>query len=186
VSAAHAKSELPDWVTQAAAVQVHVPPGSDPKAAILLEDQLLSVSPTGQIVERYREVVKILRPQGRDYAQPVAEFNKEDKLLSFHVWSMLAWKEEKSFRSEFSRLCCWSLSLLMANQRRRSSEEAPSRLMVTSPVSEPSAPKVKLAVRSTVSLLGFSTGSAMAWLFSPAISRPVLPCRYVGNRPMGT
>lgn len=89
VSSAHAsKPDLPDWVTQAAAAQVQVPPSAHPKAAILLEDQLLTVSPGGQLVERYRKVVKILRPQGRDYAHPVAQFNKESKLLSFHIWSI--------------------------------------------------------------------------------------------------
>ncbi|MGH9771954.1 MAG: DUF3857 domain-containing transglutaminase family protein [Candidatus Acidiferrales bacterium] len=67
---------------------MQVPPGDHPKAAILLEDRLLTVSADGQIVERYRKVVKILRPQGRDDAQPVAQFNKESKLLSFHIWSI--------------------------------------------------------------------------------------------------
>lgn len=87
-SACASKTELPAWVTQAAATQVQVPPGAHPKAAILLEDQLLTVSPTGQVIERYRRVVKILRPQGRDYAHPFVEFNKENKLLSFRVWSI--------------------------------------------------------------------------------------------------
>jgi len=80
--------DLPDWVTQAAATQVHIPEGTHPKAAVLLEDKLLTVDTDGQITERYREVVKILRPQGRDYAHPVAWFRKDRKLLSFHVWSI--------------------------------------------------------------------------------------------------
>jgi transglutaminase-like putative cysteine protease len=80
--------ELPDWVTQAAAAHVNVPSGANPKAAVLLEDKLLTVTPDGQITERYREVIKILRPQGRSYAHPVAWFNKDHKLRSFHVWSI--------------------------------------------------------------------------------------------------
>lgn len=59
-----------------------------PKAVVLLEDKLLTVSPDGQITERYREVIKILRPQGRDYAHPFAWSNKDHKLISFHVWSI--------------------------------------------------------------------------------------------------
>lgn len=80
--------ELPDWVTQAAAAKVQIPPGNHPKAAVLLEDKLLTVTPDGQITERYRLVTKILRPQGRDYAHPYAWSNKNHKLLSFRVWSI--------------------------------------------------------------------------------------------------
>jgi transglutaminase-like putative cysteine protease len=88
-AAAHASSHpLPDWVTQAAAAKVQVAPGAHPKAAVLLEDKLITVDPDGTITERYRQVIKILRPQGRAYAHPVAWFNKDHKLLSFHVWSI--------------------------------------------------------------------------------------------------
>lgn len=80
--------ELPDWVTQAAAAQAQIPADAHPKAVVLLEDKLLTVSSDGQIVERYREVVKILRPQGRAYAHPFAWSNKDHKLLSFHIWSI--------------------------------------------------------------------------------------------------
>src|SRR6185312_15353285 len=89
LSLAHAsKHNLPDWVTQAAAEKVQIPAGADPKAAVLLEDTLLTVGPDGKIVERYRNVTKILRPQGREYAKPVARFNKDHKLLSFQIWSI--------------------------------------------------------------------------------------------------
>lgn len=81
-------SELPDWVTQAAAAKVSVPEGAHPKAAVLLEDKLLTVDPDGRITERYRQAIKILRPQGREYAHPVAWFNKDHKLVSFHIWSI--------------------------------------------------------------------------------------------------
>jgi len=87
--AAYASSHpLPDWVTQAAAAKVQVPEGAHPKAAVLLEDKLLTVGPDGVITERYRRVIKILRPQGREYAHPYAWFNKDHKLLSFRVWSI--------------------------------------------------------------------------------------------------
>ena len=88
-AAAHAsKPDLPDWVTQAAANSPLPQAWHDAKAVVLLEDTLLTVQPGGQPVERYRAVVKILRPQGRDFAQPVAFFSGAEKLLSFHVWSI--------------------------------------------------------------------------------------------------
>ncbi|HTV06159.1 MAG TPA: DUF3857 domain-containing protein [Acidobacteriaceae bacterium] len=87
-SAFASSSALPDWVMQAAAAKVQIPLGADPKAAVLLEDELDTINPDGTITERYRKVVKILEPEGRDYARPIARFNKESKLISFHVWSI--------------------------------------------------------------------------------------------------
>jgi hypothetical protein len=81
-------SSLPDWVTQAAAAKVQIPLGTDPKAAVLLEEKVLTVEADDTITERYREVIKILRPGGRDFAHPHASFNKNHQLVSFHVWSI--------------------------------------------------------------------------------------------------
>lgn len=85
--AAHASTSAPDWVTQAASAPL--PDHSkDAKAIVLFEEQLIAVQGDGRAVERYRQVVKILRPRGRDYAEPVAWFSKDEKLMSFHVWSI--------------------------------------------------------------------------------------------------
>jgi hypothetical protein len=84
---ARAATPFPDWVTQTAAVLL--PDHSrDAKAIVLLEDQIITVQPDGRATERYRQVVRILRPQGREYAEPLAWFSKDEKLLSFHVWSI--------------------------------------------------------------------------------------------------
>lgn len=87
VGAARAASnaQLPDWVTQAASAT-----GSwgTARAVYLLEDKLVTVGPDGRPVERYRAVVKILRPQGRRMATPMVWFSKDEKLRSFHVWSI--------------------------------------------------------------------------------------------------
>ena len=82
---ANSNPNLPDWMLQAAATT-----GSwgDAKAVVLMNDEVLSVDSGGKTTLRFRIVVKILRPQGRDYAYPVAPFTKEAKLLSFHVWSI--------------------------------------------------------------------------------------------------
>lgn len=78
---------FPDWVMQvsASALPDH---SKDAKAIVLLEDRLIMVQPDGRAVERRREVVKILRSQGREYAKPMAWFSKDERLLSFHVWSI--------------------------------------------------------------------------------------------------
>ena len=66
--AARAATPVPDWVVQAAAVKVpYYPPNTG--AVVLLDDRLVSVGPDGRATERQRRVVKILRPQGRQYAR---------------------------------------------------------------------------------------------------------------------
>src|SRR5215510_12322207 len=59
---------VPDWVKQAAQEKVDVP--ADAKAVVLLDNEEIAVRENGETVTHYRRVVKILRPQGRDYAIP--------------------------------------------------------------------------------------------------------------------
>jgi Domain of Unknown Function with PDB structure (DUF3857)/Transglutaminase-like superfamily len=84
---ARASTAFPDWLAQAAAAPTPEHP-ADARAIVLLEDKLLTVQSDGRAVERYRLAVKILRPQGREYAEPAAWFSKDAKLVSFHVWSI--------------------------------------------------------------------------------------------------
>lgn len=77
---------FPDWVQQAASVQVAPP--KDAKAIVLLSDELLTVQPDGQTRLRRREVIKILRPQGRENGEMFAGNGMGMKLLSFHAWSI--------------------------------------------------------------------------------------------------
>jgi transglutaminase-like putative cysteine protease len=87
---AHASKDvqLPDWMLQASTDAPLKSEWRDARAVYLLEDTLLTVGADGRAVERYRAAVKILRPQGREYAHPVAWFSKDEKLESFHVWSI--------------------------------------------------------------------------------------------------
>jgi hypothetical protein len=78
-------SQIPDWAINASTVKGD---WGDAKAVVLLQDTLLTVQPDGKAIERDRMVVKILRPEGRDYATPQVSFSKDQKLLSFHVWSI--------------------------------------------------------------------------------------------------
>jgi hypothetical protein len=79
-------SSFPDWVQQAAAAQVSNP--ADAKAVVLLSDDLLTIQSNGQARLRHREVIKLLRPQGREYAELVAWSGGGRKLQSFHAWSI--------------------------------------------------------------------------------------------------
>jgi hypothetical protein len=78
---------LPDWVKTAAQQKLPTFPGA-PKAVVLLDQTTYTVGSDGRAVEHVRRVVKILRPQGRDYGYPAVTFDKDSKVLSFHVWSI--------------------------------------------------------------------------------------------------
>jgi hypothetical protein len=83
----HASTPFPDWVQQSATAE-QAAPNEGAKAVVLLKDELLTVQPDGQTRLREREVIKILRPQGRQYADLVAWSGMGRKLLSFHAWSI--------------------------------------------------------------------------------------------------
>jgi hypothetical protein len=83
-----ASTPFPDWVVQAAADGSLAKYPAETKAVVLLDDTLITVGPDGRAVERERSVLKILRPQGREYAEIVAWYRKDKKLNSFHAWSI--------------------------------------------------------------------------------------------------
>jgi len=78
---------VPDWVKTAAQQKLPEFHGN-PKAVVLLEETTYTVDQKGQAIEHVRRVVKILRPQGRDYGYPSVWYDKDSKVLSLHVWSI--------------------------------------------------------------------------------------------------
>ncbi len=89
-SAAYAGTPAPpDWVLTAA----HAPAGDYPKnakAVVLDSEETLTVAPDGNAVERVRKVIRILRPQGREYATVVVPIDRERKVHFLHVWGISA------------------------------------------------------------------------------------------------
>ena len=81
------QDSVPDWVTAAAAQKLpDYPPETN--AVVLLDDTTYTVAPDGRAVEHCRHVVKILRPQGRGEGRVFIQFDKDDKILSLHIWSI--------------------------------------------------------------------------------------------------
>jgi len=78
---------VPDWVKTAAQEKLPEFHGN-PKAVMLLDETTYTVDEKGQAIEHVRRVVKILRPQGRDYGYPAVSYDKDSKVLSMHVWSI--------------------------------------------------------------------------------------------------
>jgi hypothetical protein len=84
---AASSNSVPDWVKAAAQQPLPTLPETT-KAVVLLDDQTYTVDAKGQAVIHEREVIKILRPQGRDSAYPAVWYDKDSKVLSFHAWSI--------------------------------------------------------------------------------------------------
>jgi hypothetical protein len=92
-------SPVPDWVKTAAQEKLPEFHGN-PKAVVLLEQTTYTVDAKGQAVEHVRRVVKILRPQGRDYGYPVVSYDKDSKVLSLHAWSIDAAGHEYTVKDD--------------------------------------------------------------------------------------
>ena len=79
---------VPDWVKQLQAQpSMKFPPETN--AVVLLDDEQIVVTAPGDYVERYRRVVKILRPEGRSEAKlRIYLDGKREKLISARAWSI--------------------------------------------------------------------------------------------------
>src|ERR1700722_3600777 len=82
-----AANAFPDWIVQAAATKLPPYP-SNTGAVVLLDERLVTVAPDGSATERQRRGLKILRPRGREDAQIIASYSKDEKLNFFHAWSI--------------------------------------------------------------------------------------------------
>ncbi|HEY1742790.1 MAG TPA: hypothetical protein VGG18_06455, partial [Granulicella sp.] len=87
VAPLYAASGVPDWVRTAAHQTLPDFPETT-KAVVLLDETTYTVASNGTAIEHVRHVVKILRPQGREYGYPLVWFDKDSKVLSMHVWSI--------------------------------------------------------------------------------------------------
>ncbi len=84
-----ASNSVPDWVKAAAQQPLPQLPETT-KAVVLLDEETYTVDAKGQAVIHEREVIKILRPQGRKLGStyPSVTYDKDSKVLSFHAWSI--------------------------------------------------------------------------------------------------
>jgi hypothetical protein len=84
---AFAKDSVPQWMRDAAAEKLPLY-SSDTDAVVLLDERTLTVQGPGKTMEHRRLVIRILRPQGRDYADFGTTFDKDSKIDSMHIWSI--------------------------------------------------------------------------------------------------
>ncbi len=90
---------VPDWALEAAKTPTPTVAGAiNAPAVILSDDYLVTVDGQNRAVERERYVVRILKPQGRDYAHCAAFYDVDSKLLGFHTWTIAA--DGKQFQAK--------------------------------------------------------------------------------------
>jgi hypothetical protein len=88
-----AAAGTPDWL-HALAQQPQKKYADDANAVVLLDDQETTVRDNGEIVMHERIAYRILRPEGRHYAEYQLDFDSETKISSFHGWSITAQGQE--------------------------------------------------------------------------------------------
>src|ERR1700704_3489356 len=91
------QAAVPDWL-RSAAQQPAKKYADDANAVVLLQDEETTVKDSGEIVAHTRIVFKILRPEGKDYAQYSVDFDAETRINSFRGWSLTAKGQEYEAR----------------------------------------------------------------------------------------
>src|SRR5215469_1037620 len=87
LASAYSQVNVPDWVRQAAAQ----PPGTYPprtNAVVLLSEGSFLFTSAREYQEHYREVIRILRPEGRSEGELVVRYDAGEKVTSIHGWSI--------------------------------------------------------------------------------------------------
>jgi hypothetical protein len=79
----------PQWALDAAKTLTPANAG-DASAVILFDEYLITVDEENHAVERERYAVRILKPQGREYSHCEAEYDMDEKLDTFHSWTIAA------------------------------------------------------------------------------------------------
>src|SRR5579859_7513190 len=86
----------PQWGIDAA--KTHVPDyAKDSPAIILFDEYIETVDGQGRAVEREREVIRILKPQGRHNSCEVS-YDVDEKVNYFRVWTIAA--DEKRYQAQ--------------------------------------------------------------------------------------
>jgi hypothetical protein len=88
-SAKEKKMPAPAWAVDAAKTPTPADVGDAP-AVVLLDEYVITVDAEHRAVERERTVVRILKPQGREYAHCSISYDVDEKLNFFHAWTIAA------------------------------------------------------------------------------------------------
>jgi hypothetical protein len=90
------KPPVPDWGKEA--YKTHTPEYAKDSAAVILYDEYVeTIDANGRAIEREREAIRILKPQGRGNVCGVG-YDVDEKVNYFRVWTIAA--DEKEYMAE--------------------------------------------------------------------------------------
>ena len=95
--------ETPPWVQKAVAIQVPTYDKEVP-AVVLVDESMTTIGPDGKITEAYNYAVRILRREGRDYAEGNVGYLPEiSKVKEFRAWLIRPGGETKRHHRQSSQ-----------------------------------------------------------------------------------
>ena len=91
------KMDVPQWGVDAA--KTHTPSyAKDAPAVILYDEYLETIDAQGHAIEREREVIRILKPQGRSWGACAVSYDVDEKINYFRAWTIAA--DEKRYQAQ--------------------------------------------------------------------------------------
>jgi hypothetical protein len=123
VSPAHAGlfgkgQPVPQWGLDAA--KTHIPDHAKDAAAVILFDEYVeTIDEQGRAVEREREAIRILKPQGRGNTCEVS-YDVDEKVNYFRAWTIAA--DEKTYQAQdtdFTESGDTSIPIMLSTRKRR-------------------------------------------------------------------
>jgi hypothetical protein len=120
----------PQWAVDAAKTPTPAS-AKDAAAVILFDEYLITVDEHNHAVEREREAVRILKPQGRHYAHCSVEYDVDEKLDYFRSWTIAPdGKQFQAMETDFIDHGAYAAEVLQMTERIRT---------VNPPASDPGA-----------------------------------------------
>ncbi len=114
------KSEpAPQWAVDAAKTATPESAKSAP-AVVLFDEYLITVDEQNHAVEREREAIRILKPQGRGYAHCSIDYDVDEKLNYFRSWTFTAdGRQLQAMESDFEDHGAYAAPVLQFTERIR-------------------------------------------------------------------
>lgn len=88
--------DTPQWVLQAAALKVPTY-DKDVPAVVLVKDKSITVGSDGRVIEVYNYAIRILRREGREFANGHAVYDPDTKVKDFRAWLVRPTGEPKRY-----------------------------------------------------------------------------------------
>ena len=121
-----ARADVPDWLRAAAQQPLPAYP-KNTVAVQLLHEEITTVKDNSDIETRFRVVYKILRPEGRDYAQRIIPFDNETRITSLKGWTLPAEGKEYEVKDKESiETTLYSESFILFSDERQKQLDLPA------------------------------------------------------------